>query len=69
MIALASILISEIPRLIEMIVYRTCTIFEVVIGLWLLIMGVNVKKKELAVATQEQIEIATESQIDAEILD
>jgi hypothetical protein len=66
-IALANIVSLDVPGLIQMVSYKSVTIFEIVIGLWLLIMGVTVKKKKLPIATQEQI--VTEEQIDAEILD
>jgi hypothetical protein len=71
MIAFATMLSLDPPELIRMVSYKSVTIFEIVIGLWLLIMGVNIKKKKPAIATvtEEQLATETEEQIDAEILD
>ena len=45
-LALVSILSPSLPESVKMIFYAPGGLFEVIIGLWLLIKGVNVEKKE-----------------------
>jgi hypothetical protein len=47
-LALVSILSPSLPESVKMIFYAPGGLFEVIIGLWLLIKGVNVEKKELS---------------------
>lgn len=47
-LALISILSPNLPESVKMIFYAPGGLFEVIIGLWLLIKGINVEKKELS---------------------
>ena len=47
-LALVSILSPSLPESVKMIFYAPGGLFEVIIGLWLLIKGINVEKKELS---------------------
>jgi len=47
-LALTSILSPNLPESVKMIFYAPGGLFEVIIGLWLLIKGINFEKKELS---------------------
>jgi hypothetical protein len=47
-LALVSILSPSLPESVKMIFYAPGGLFEIIIGIWLLIKGVNVEKKELS---------------------
>lgn len=47
-LALVSILSPSLPESVKMTFYAPGGLFEIIIGLWLLIKGVNVEKKELS---------------------
>lgn len=46
MLSLASILSSDLPETIKMAFYAPGALFEVIIGLWLLIKGINVRRTQ-----------------------